>query len=559
MSFCPYSFDSDSFDTGVGASGLTVKIYYAGAWHTVDCVSAKLNFRTINQGHMMFILTLDNYGGQYDGLFDANDSVEIRFNNVLIFKGVIDSDKHALDQGYKWNFTDYLRVAGRDQSFELSNLKYIRTFPSTMQFDDMIKEAFTQTGCTIGFTISDTVTISGHTSEDQYLLDLVRETLQKAGYEGYVDLAKALQYFAVGSATKDTGIAITDANCLGNQHIEIEGSDIRNTIKVFGKLRLFEPETRDIWTDDPLHANWTQLVGTGLTVQAGGKVGSHYVRCNGAIQNGTTYVWFRFLFPEIMRVGLYGQYGLLGLYIRNPIVPLNNKLTILLEDSFEERFYTELVTETSTAWQYFEIPLGHEQTYSDEFPDGIWHKLGNPDWLNIKYIHFQQIWDNQDENDRVEIDDLWLGKKAVHGVASDATSISNYLKRENSAILVASSNAEAQKDADETLAQMKGPMQSLKVITPASTFIVGGVWKGLVGHRINVYGTTYRIIDLTVDIAPYQNLKDGYDAIAVFNCVPVTAKIEPDSYAPIMTPTPQTQVAAILRKYEMKNEWKRGG
>jgi len=209
-------------------------------------------------------------------------------------------------------------------------------------------------------------------------------------------------------------------------------------------------------------------------------------------------------------------------------------------------------------WSLKEYPLGKQAEFIDleTSPDkGIWLKTGNPDWLKITRIAWYFDWGSG--NQALKIDGLNSFFKRTRGFAEDAVSQGKYLKRELTKITEATSNAEAQKDADETLAQMKDPLQSLRVTTPASTFIVGGVWKGLVGHRISVYGTTYRIIDLTVDITPYQNLKDGHDAIATFNCVLVTAKIEPDSYAPIMTP--KAQVASILRKYEMKNEWKRGG
>jgi len=463
MSFSPASYCPDSFDSGAfdAYTYLIVKI----DGNTVDCVSAKLNFRTINQGHNMFLLTLDNYGGQYDGAFAANDPVEIYFKNILIFKGVIDSNKHALDLGRKWNFTDYLRIAGRGLSFELSNLKYTKAFLASMQFDDMIKEAFTNTGCTINFTVSDTATIAGHTSEDQYLIDLVREVLQKAGYEGRVDLNKALQYFPVGDATRDTGITITNTSCLKREYVEIEGSNIRNYIDVYGRPILPYPEDKDAWTetiDDPL---WTASAGS-VGVFAGGgsqKVGSNYVI--GYTGAGASTATFKRTIPLINLATIK------KLYLWYEIQHVGCTLAQIRLHAPDNANYFYYDIGTTNQWYWLALPLGPDAEYSvGSNPDGIWNKQGSPNWWDINAIEFHNTFSANDK--QVSVDGMYFYPKRTHGLAQDATSIAAYLKRELSKITDATTNEECQKDADEILAQMKDPISSIRVTIPAYMAIV---------------------------------------------------------------------------------------
>lgn len=207
---------------------------------------------------------------------------------------------------------------------------------------------------------------------------------------------------------------------------------VKNDIVVYGKLWLMEPELQDEWTDDPLHANWSLPVGTAVTVVAGdNKVGSHYVKATAAIISGTqTEVNVKFTFPNVLHQGLHGQYDTLGVYLRTPIIATPNKMRIYLVDSAGYYFYTDFIKYTTTDWEYKTFPLGITQTYSDEYPDGIWHNPGSADWLNLAYIQFNQIWDNQDITSSIRIDDLWFKTKRARGVASNAGSKTAYGTRE---------------------------------------------------------------------------------------------------------------------------------
>jgi hypothetical protein len=215
-----------------------------------------------------------------------------------------------------------------------------------------------------------------------------------------------------------------------NYNVTRQKDPVKNSILVYGRNVLMEPETQDLWTEDPLHANWSLYTGTALTVEAGGKVGSHYVRATGDTIGGKTYVSLIFTFPTMINQGLHGQFDALGMYLRTPIIPTPNKMRIFLNSDPLGWFYTDIIKYTTTDWEYKEFPLGITQTYSDDYPDGIWKTFSDADWLRTKSIQFYQIWDNTDETSRIEIDDLWLKPKRPSASASNPTSINTYGQRD---------------------------------------------------------------------------------------------------------------------------------
>lgn len=462
------------------ATVITVKV----DGEAVDVISARVNFRTINQGHSMFSAMVDNYSGGYDGVFDANDSIEISISGVVVFSGALDSVRHIEEQDTKWDFMDYIRLAGRDLSYELSNFKYTRTFPSGMQIDEMINEAI-PSGCNITMVSGETPLIDGHTSIDQSLLDLIIQVFEKAEYEGYVDLAGELQAFEVDDESKSTGITLSKSNILGKQHVEVGGMDIKNSITVLGALNLWEPEeTPDLWTEADL-SGWEQIVGSGLRLWDSARIGS-----NSVIIEPSADDEFEVTFtpyddegnPIKLRIGYYGQLQYLQFWGKGELDVTHKMCLHTDEDNY---FETDLFDLFEFAWNFFEFPLGTSQVNTEKNPEGIWTSHGDPDWLNINYIRWYgstlgTAWRFQ------AIDDLAFREKRTHGFAESPGSIGSYGKRELVRVTNAATNKECQKTANDHIAKLANPVDILSITVPLETLIVGGVWKGLPGYRIGV-------------------------------------------------------------------------
>lgn len=166
----------------------------------INCLRAELDLKTINQGHQMFTLIVDNYNGVYNGSFHAQDLVEVHINDILYIKGYIDTVKHLLTQDRQWSGEDYLRITGRDLSQDFSNKKLIKTYPDSAKLGDIIRDAMDATEITkpaagLG------PTIGGYTADDEYLLDLVRKVLEQpmVNWEGFVGTDKTLEIFPMGT------------------------------------------------------------------------------------------------------------------------------------------------------------------------------------------------------------------------------------------------------------------------------------------------------------------------------------------------------------------------
>jgi hypothetical protein len=301
-----------------------------------------------------------------------------------------------------------------------------------------------------------------------------------------------------GVSTLTVGTNILDYN------VTRQKDPVKNDIVVYGKLCLMYPELQDEWTDDPLHANWNLNIGTALTIEAGdNKVGSHYVKATGDTIGAQTFCSVIFTFPELIHQGLHGQFDKLGVYLRTPIIATPNKMRIYLTDNLTDYFYTDIIKYGTTDWEYKEFPLGFTQTYSDDYPDGIWHAVGTPDWLNLQNIQFYQVWNNTDESSSIRIDDLWFKTKRARGVASNAGSKTTYGTRELEVIDDRlRTNSDCEKHAETLLYQkMTAPVQ-IEVTVVGDTNI-------LVGDRLSVTIPAENITAADYDVISVEHSLTG--------------------------------------------------
>ena len=535
----------------------------------VDAQSVKVTLRTINQGHSMFGAMLDNSSNMYDNLFGPRDAVEIFYKDVSIFKGTLDSGRHVLEQTERWNLLDRYRIAGRDMSYLLGNYKYTRTFPIDWTVAYMIAEACYYSGCPITVLAGSSPTLKGSTVKDTYLLDMITEMFEKGNIEGYVAGNKILMWYNI-SSPPSTGITLDRSNILSAVPIEFDGSDIKNHIEVLGDLKLEEPENADSWTDaaslepPPLGSPgplWTKLKGTSLVVSPYPGIIGKCLKCYTILESGSYHAHVRFTFPSTIRANYKGQYKSMEFWTYAPVDvwPDNDFLRVHLCSS-GGYFYTDVSFPTivwpffSDNWLHVKLDLGLEQTNSLGFPDGMWHPVGDPDWLNLTHAEFYGIWSNNAEDDNFIIDGLKFTPKRTHYDSYNTTSIARYGIRKKSVTGDYATNAECKQAADDLNAKLSSPVELLQVVVPLDTLIVGGVWKGIVAHTAEIdlapaASGTYRIQDIVVDIDPYNDIRNGHDAIATINMVKTENAFEPNAY--VSTVRPRT--ASLLKRYVEKD------
>lgn len=533
----------------------------------VDVLSTKIGLRTINQGHSMFTAILDNISGGYTNQFAVREPVTIIYKDVEIFKGVLDSGKHILSQDDKWNLSDFLRLGGRDWSFDLAGHKYLKTWPVGQQVIDAIVEMLANTDCNITITPAESGLIDDHTSVDKYLLDSVIEMFEVAKLEGYVDMLKDLKYFSMEDPPS-VPITFDSSNVLSAAPIEFDGLDIKNHIEILGDKQLEEPEISDVWTDassldDPPVGQpgpkWEKIMGTALWIADGGII-NKFIKCSTVLEEGAYHAAIRLTLPETIPVGYHGQFTTLDfwMYVPMDLWPDNDCFWVYLGCADGSYFYTliefkDWIWPWSGNWLHYALKLGVEETNTPGLPSGMWHPVGNPDWLNIVYVEFYGIWNGDNVDDAIMLDGLKFTPKRTHAIKANYTSIGKYNRREFLEVTDAVTNKECQYMAESYCNKMSVPVSILQIITPLDTFIIDEVWKGLVGYKVEVdlpgvAVGVYRIADITIDITPYTNLKNGYDAIATVNLIPLAATYHPDSYA--VTARPRTP--SLMKRKENK-------
>lgn len=540
-----------------GAGNLTLSVSNS----FVNTLSAKISYRTISQGHSLFSAILDNIPGTYTNQFDAREPIVIKYKGLEIFKGVLDTARHLLSQDDKWDLSDYMRLSGRDWSFDLANLKYMRTWPVGQQVIHAIYEMLIATGCDVSIVDDVSGPIDGYVSVDKYLLDLVVEMFEIARLEGYVDMNKVLKHYELDSLNV-LPITFDKTNVLSGAPVEFDGLDIRNSIEILGDLNLEEPELADSWTDEDSLPMWEKILGTTLWVQDDGII-NKCIKCSTELIDGAWHAYVRLTLPERIKVGYQGQYKYLDFwhYIPPDLIPDNDHFTIYLVTSEGNYFHTEVSYPSFVFslggwgdWKHFQLKIGVEETNTAGFPEGMWHPVGNPDWLNITQVEFYGIWNGDNVDDAIIIDGLKFTPKRTHYLKEDYVSIGKYHKREFLQIIDAKTNEECKLLAESLAIRMGVPVSVLQIVTPLDTFIIAEAWRGgEVGSEVevnlpNVAIGTYRIQDITVDIVPYMNLRSGHDAIATVNLIPVAAEFYPDSYAAAA----RQEIFSLMKRKENK-------
>jgi hypothetical protein len=519
------------------ATSLIVKI----EGDTVDAISASIQPKSLNQGHQTFTVLLDNLDNKYGGLYHANDKIDIYIGELLIFSGAIDSIKHQLSCKEKWDWMDYLRISGRDNSYRLAGYKYTKTWAADEKIHIMVTEALEDTGCPmmVDETLSDSPTVGGHSIQDGYIFDLCRDLLAKANWYGEVktwmpDHNMALYMYAMDDEDLVTGITLTNVLGIPNL-IEEDGLEIRNYIEVFGAAVLTDPADKDAYTEDSL-AGWG---GGDLSNWGESAVGDYSIRCEAEPVEGfeTTESFVQFYLLKNFGL-LYGQNTVLKFMARN-ILGYDDSPRVRLYTTDEDYFEAD-VDFGDFDWHFNNLPLGPNNELSDANPEGIWTKVGDADWFNITKIEFYAHWNTLYSGNALAVDGLFLEPARPRGFAEDAvTSQPTYGKREITFVKDdLTTEAQVQAEADSKLEKLKDPAAFIPhIIARGSDFIADGEFLALPARLIDLdlpglefLDGTYRMENIVINIVPYENLNSGYDFTVEFDGVPEATKVDADAF-----------------------------
>ncbi len=190
---------SDEYDPIKAKIGATTGLEYVSD----DVLEADIWGEDLQVGRWQ--LLLKNIDNKYGGRFHAAEDSVIEINTVSMMKGYVDDVFPFLgDRGY---YTNKLTVVGRDYGRDLARLMYSAGYVDT-RGDDIIEAILIAKGSEISFNSPSTAAIIPIERTRTYLIDWLHDVGAELNHSGYVNQAKALKFFPVGTVPVPGGMAL---------------------------------------------------------------------------------------------------------------------------------------------------------------------------------------------------------------------------------------------------------------------------------------------------------------------------------------------------------------
>ena len=323
------------------------------------------------------------------------------------------------------------------------------------------------------------------------ILEFVAKTADFKGVIGYdfrVNPDGKFAFFPVGSKTASLSSL--------SELIEVveyvkDIHRIRNKITVYGAASAFLPRNQDRWTEptaDP-PPYWTAVTANTYVNRVSSdptpQKGSYCVKVTGTgtgTQNAEVYATI---------TGEDGNPKTLSLDSSKKLrfylwIPHAMMIRLKLHAPDENNCFRTQPSINSgggaAGWYAREIPLGKENEYSNDNPNGYWERVGNPDWKRVTRIGFYTTWVPGDTR-AFAIDWMYFDKMPFEATVEDAASQSAYGLRE----LVETddeltSDAECLLRANALLAYLKDPAEYLTVRSSVIDYGMNPLLPGDVTH-----------------------------------------------------------------------------
>jgi hypothetical protein len=533
---------------------LTVEIP-DGTDRSAKALRLELWFRGLTSGCGSFVVLFNNQDDSLTGLFSAENTVDLKINNVDFMKGYVDTVKHVI-YDREDVFLHLLRVSGRDYSQDMQNLTHTEAYAVNTRIDDLIDDALNDSGSEITYASgsSESQIAGGFEAKEDYLGDICKDVLERESYDAYVDMSKAFQLIDL-SNPPDSGIVLQSVvdsafnNILAAQPIEYtetDGLPIRNYIKVVGQ------RVRDGWTDSNA-SDWTGGTNTAVSDDAvnkkvgqgsilgtltydGVNANKFYLDFSGGLYSKTLgYLdWSIYGQEEIMWwARVYTEGAMTGYCL-----PFVEDTTGNVIDFQNPGSYGM----ADNTWYWLGAPVGVECEITAPYTDSKWHWItdvdGNFNW-QVEKLGFWSVVTGTAANNypqKIWIDDLRLPEEMV-SISEDAgggSSQALYRKRD---LVIPKPYFILQKEVDDYAVSvktiLKNPIRYLKLWAAGTEGIIGNANKWLPANTVTVNipqldlnAATYRFVNIHLMAEPKRDLDGtGHDFLAEVDLVPQTSAI----------------------------------
>ena len=512
--------------------------------------------RSLTSGCSSFVILLINQDDSLNGVFAAQNTVDIKVNSVDFMKGYIDTVKHVV-YDREDTFLHLLRISGRDYSQDAANLIHTESYPYNTRIDDLIDAALSDTSSEITYASgsSESQIAGGFEAKDDYLLNIFRECMERESYDAYVNASKAFQLIDLSSPpasgiTLKSIAADSTNNILASPPIEytiIDGLPLKNYIKLIGQ------RVRDGWSEGNV-SDWT--AGTNTAVSNEGtikKVGAYGLK--GLLTwdgvNAVNY-WLDFsggLYSKTANYldwSIYGNEEMMWWARCHKIGATSVYCLPRLQDTtgnvidYQDGHITAIGGLTADTWYWLGAPVGTEcSDIKAGYTDDKWHWITNVDGNFTWQIERVGFWsvapgvDNAHFQDILYIDDIRLPEEMV-SITEDAASIASYRKR---CVPIRKPYYKTQLELDDCAlavkAILKDPFKYLKLHAIGTAGIIGGVDKWLPANsltvnipRLSINSETWRFVNIHHIVEPRKDLDGhGHDFITEAELVPESNKL----------------------------------
>lgn len=499
--------------------------------------------------------------GSWVNQFDADDPIQIRFDDIIVFEGYIDRGL-PFAEGDVYN--QFYQLVGRDYGQDLMN-KHVNKTGNWMykkQYADLIiADMLTKTNSEITFTPSgdhkygtaDPIPEIIYTDEgDEFLIEAFRKIFEQIDYDFYVDENKVLHIFPIGSV--DSGIYLKcvagalDNNLLNLQKTEFDSYDIKNY--VIAKVEKID----DGWTDgnaaDFTHESGNIVTDDFTIVNKG--MGS--IKCEKGTSDNMRlslefpkynydYLPFDTVQEETVRI------------ISRFTTTINNvELAIILQDNVGNQILYHVPALPKDFWNQITFPIGlgvHIEPYNNIL--NTWHGVVDNGWqylsgysaFNWKVVKLTFLVDkNYPGNSYATV--MWLDGLSIPfpmvSYKQDEASQNLYKVRRH---VINARNIRTQSELDELaqseLTKLKDPLYSLHVTALGSAGIIGGAFKWIPGYMVTVHSPAdginnqqYRISEVHCVVS--EAGESGHDFIVEADLVPKELSISGRRLSGVQTP-----------------------
>ena len=344
----------------------------------------------------------------------------------------------------------------------------------------------------------DNLIASTHTVEYDEVLpwDVVREIMdvaQKAdgsvGFDGYIDPTGDVYVFPRGANTSP--ITLTTDKIL-NYRRDSDSYRVKNKNKVYGSAGKSFPTDLDSWSESL--DGWTTVSGTLSLETAYQREGSYNLRIDATVSTeANIYRTFAALNkPQTFCVwawmpgNLGGGYGYIRLFAPDSANYFQADIKSILEGK------------CILQWGLISLALGANQEYdANHNPNGIWTKVGNPQWSQISGV--QLITKTIGATSYYRYDgDFGFLNSLFSGLSEDATSEGLYGTRmpiptTDNAL---KSDAECLKSAQALTKLYKDPIKTWKVRIHGTNAINPGDMQPIIIANDNI-NESFRVMEIT--------------------------------------------------------------